>query len=557
MKTLSTHSSRFIFAFILFPFLIQAQNESTKIDSLAALLPTTTEAAKFQLLFNLFNETKDTDFEAAHSYAQQANLVAKELGDSVLMMDAGRIMAYALDDLGRTDEALVILRRIIGFAERNLSKNPELKLKLKGIYNNAGVAYMFVGKYDSSLSYHLKSLELREAEGDSINIGRALNNIGLVYYKLKNSKKALEYYLKSYSIRKSLGRFDDLTVVLVNIGLCYNAIEDYSSSLESFQEALSICKDNCSENLLKQVYLGLGLLYRSTKDYIKSTDYLQSSLRIARNKSDVRYIIDNLIELGKNELSLKNFRKSLTYLDEAIALARTSSFTESKINILHELAKVYSQLKDFEKKTFYQDQYISLKDSIYNESLLRNLLSINSGYEERANLQIIQEKEKALALQKEIIERQRLQTILVAIISGLFLFIIILLYSNYRKKAKFEVILEERVKSRTAELETSRFALEQQNFEHQNIIQKAYSENKSSLATIRGVFQIATRELNDPISIAYFFTLQEIVGRIEESFKILHHKLTTTGNLKSEVDFLSINKDVTDQSEKDKSDGSE
>ena len=528
MKTLYAPSGRFIFAIIFVPFLIQAQPTTTKIDSLESLLSSSSGVEKFQVFAGLFNETKQTNFEVALLYARQANLVAETIGDSVLMVEGGRMIAYSLDDLGRLTEAITILNNVIRIAERNQIKYPELKLKLKRLYNNIGVAYVLVGKYDSSLSYHLKSLELREAEGDSINISRALNNIGMVYYKLRNYSKALEYYLKSYEIRKSLDNSDELFIILVNTGLCYNAAKDYSSSLESFQEALSLCGDNCSENFLKQVYLGLGLVYRSTKDYNKSTEYLQSSLRIARHTSDIRYIIDNLIELGKNELSLKNFGKSLTYLKEANELANKSSFTESKINILHELAKVYTQLKDFEKKAFYQDQYISLKDSIYNENLLRNLISINSGFEERANLQIIQEKEKALALQSEIIERQHLQTILVAIISGLFLFIIILLYSIYRKKVKFEVILEDRVKSRTAELEISRFTLEQQNYEQLTIIQKTVMENKSLLATLHGSFNLATRELKDPIAVNYFLSIRKMVGQLEESFKTLHHNLART-----------------------------
>jgi tetratricopeptide (TPR) repeat protein len=517
VKTLSAPSGRFIFAIILVPFLIQAQPITTKIDSLESLLSSSTGVEKFQVLAGLFNETKQTNFEVALSYARQANLVAKTIGDSVLMVEAGRMIAYSLDDMGKSSEAINILNKSVRIAERNQIKNPELKLKLKGLYNNMGVAYMYVGKYDSSLSYHLKSLELREVEGDSSNISRALNNIGLAYYKLKNSNKALEYYLKSYAFRKPLRRPDDLFTLLLNIGLCYINLDNNAKAYSAFQEALNLCNNNCSELQLMEAHIGLGLMYRSKMDFKHSTDYLQSSLRIARSKNDIRYIIDNLIELGKNELSLKNFRNSLIYLNEAIGLANSSDFNESKINILHELSNVYAQLKDFEKKAFYQDQYISLKDSIYNENLLRNLLHINSGFEERTNLQIIKEKEKALALQNEIIERQRLETILVAIISGLFLFIIILLYSTYRKKVKFEVILEERVKSRTAELENSRHQLEYLISEQNNKFKRTFNKYRAALNNINGIYQLACLETSEPISLKYFTKINEITVSVIES----------------------------------------
>ena len=120
-----------------------------KIDSLKRLLVSAKDTMRFNILTKLFNQTNKTDYEAALGYAQLAYHQAEAIGDSVRIVEGGRMIAYSLDDLGRNDEVILILNKVIGIALRNQKRYPELRSKFKFLLNNAGIAYMYRGNYDS------------------------------------------------------------------------------------------------------------------------------------------------------------------------------------------------------------------------------------------------------------------------------------------------------------------------------------------------------------------------------------------------------------------------
>ncbi|MBK7650943.1 MAG: hypothetical protein IPJ20_09615 [Flammeovirgaceae bacterium] len=105
---------------------IFSQNQA-KIDSLRLLLKTSRDTSRFTLLSELFQATNRTNFEEALGYAKAAYSYAQSSRDSVAIVKAGRMIAYSLDDLGRNEEALVVLNRVIRIAQRNQDEYPELK----------------------------------------------------------------------------------------------------------------------------------------------------------------------------------------------------------------------------------------------------------------------------------------------------------------------------------------------------------------------------------------------------------------------------------------------
>jgi tetratricopeptide (TPR) repeat protein len=160
---------RIIFAIVAISssIVIPVHSQNVKrIDSLKIILNSSRDTTRFKILVELFKATNRYDYEIALEYARQAFYQASILGDSARIVEGGRMMAYSLDDLGRRDEAIKILENAIAVGLRNQDRYSQLKPILKFLYNNAALIYMDQGKYDSSLSYHFKSLELRERESD-------------------------------------------------------------------------------------------------------------------------------------------------------------------------------------------------------------------------------------------------------------------------------------------------------------------------------------------------------------------------------------------------------
>jgi signal transduction histidine kinase/Tfp pilus assembly protein PilF len=519
---------------LLNPSLGLAQDFS-RTDSLKKELATAKDTSRFNLLQELFKSYNQTDFNVSLQYAQEAYQLAESLGDSSKIVEGGRMMAYSLMDLGRNDESIDILNKVLGIARRNQVRYPELKPKIKFLLNNAAISYMYRGNYDSSLSYHFKSLEIRENEGDKKSIGTALNNIGLVFFKLENFEQALYYYLRSLDLKNELNDITDVDKILINVGLCYTQLDKSEEAIVSFNKALSRCGSGCSETVKKEIYFGLGSAYFNLGNYDKSTENLQKSLEISKKQNDKQYWIGNLIWLSKIETQKRNYKAGLEYLNEAKQFEKESEFAESLINFYGELAKVYNNLADFENASLYQGKYIKLKDSIISSKLIKNLATIQNAYEQRKNIKTISEKDRILQLQNELIRRQQIQYIFIVIVTilatGLAL---VLIWSNRRQKIhnaalndakrvitdqnerllKTNEYLDQQVAEKTQDLFMTNESLIQVNSELDNFIYRTSHDIRGPLVTLKGVCNVALLDVRDEVALDYLRKLDATAGKL-------------------------------------------
>jgi len=505
------------------PFSGQGQNLE-RIDSLKGALEDARDTTRFQLLQELFKSYNQTDFNVALQYARDAYELAETLGDSSKIVEGGRMIAFSLMDLGRNDESIVILNRVLAIAKRNQERYPDIKPKIKFLLNNAAIAYMYRGNYDSSLSYHFKSLEIREIEGDKKSIGTALNNIGLVYFKLRNYEQALQYYLRSLSIKNELNDATDMDKILINVGLCYDQLKQSREALVSFNKALAICGNTCSELVKKDAYYGIGVAYFNLRDFDNAQKNLKASLMISKTLNDKQYWIDNLMFLSKIETERKNYPASLSYLNEAKQFEKESEYAESLIEYYAELARVYKLISDFENASLYQSKYIQLKDSIYSSQLIKNLARIQNTYEQRENIKTISEKDRILQLQNELIQRQQIQYIFIVIVTilatGLAL---VLIWANRRQRIhnaalndaqrviteqneklmKTNEYLDHQVAEKTQDLFMTNEALLQVNNELDNFIYRTSHDIRGPLVTLKGVCNVALLDVKDEVALDY------------------------------------------------------
>jgi signal transduction histidine kinase len=507
--------------FISYPSFSQ---DKRKIDSLKALLSSSNDTTRFKLLSELFKETNRYNFEEALTYAQQAFNQAEALGDSIRIVEGGRMVAYSLDDLGRSDEAITLLNRLIRIALNNKERYPELKIKIKFLYNNAAIAYMYQGKYDSSLSYHFKSLELREQEGDKKSIGTARNNIGLVFFKLGNYEKALEYYLQSLKLKREMNDQFDLDRILINVGLCYNELGQPNDAIEAFSESLSNCKNDCSDAVLKEANFGLGRAQQTLKSYDEARKYFLNSLAISKKQNDTRYWLDNLVGLASIESKLNNYDLSLEYLKEANQLAQGSEYVQSLLQVYQQTYSTYNSISDFKNAALFQEKYIQLKDSIYSTGLLRSLTKVQTNYENRENIKTIRLINENIKLKDEQLQRQRLQYIFIVLVAMLIVLLAtVLIWANRRQHrhnaalSEAKRVIEEqnkeltrsneeldrRVQQKTRDLFLTNESLSEVNEELDNFIYRTSHDIRGPLVTLKGVCNVAMLDVKDMLAIDY------------------------------------------------------
>lgn len=547
-------------------FEIMSQDIKKSIDSLEQLLPGSKDTARYAILVKLHFAYRP-EFQKALDYGLLAYNQAEALGDSVKIVESGRLVAYSLDDLGRNDEVIEMLNRVLAIARRNVTRYPLLKPQIKFILNNAGISYMYKGNYDSALSYHFKSLVLREEEGEKRPIGNSHNNIGLVYFKLRNYQRALDHYLQALSIKDELNDNVDIERILTNIGLCYNQLKRPNDAISSVERALNSCGKNCSPSVLKEANFVFGISYLENRELENATKYLNMSLEIAKEQNDVRYWIENLIGLSKVENRINNYDASLAYLKEANSLAEGSGFAELLLDIYKESFKNFRLTNDFKNEAVFQTKYIELKDSIYSENLLKNLATIQTNYEQRENLKTIQLINENIRLKDEQIKRQRNQYIFIVVVTVLIASLAgVLVWANRRQQKHNNALseakriierqnkeliktneeLDNRVREKTIDLVDSNTMLQDVNEELDNYIYRTAHDIRGPLVTLKGVCNVAQMDVKDPLALDYLKRLDltaeklnSILTRLLMVSQINHAMLVTRP-----VDFNMIMQEV-------------
>lgn len=523
-----------------------------KVDSLKEKLSRSTHSEKFEILNELFKQYNQFDYTIALNYAIEFDNLARQIGDSVKIVEGGRKKAYSLMDLGKNDEAIEILVKILFIAERNKERFPELKKQIKFILNNAGIAYNYLGNYDKALEYHFKSLLIREEEGDKKSIGTALNNLGLVFYHLKDPKKAIQYYQRAIDIKNDIGDDTDLDRIIINLGLCYKQIGEFKNAISQFNEGFSICGKDCSENIKREGLLGLGAAYLGDKNLDKAEECFLRSLDISRKQYNTLYQMHNLHQLSLVESARGNDEKALKYLNEALALAEGSDFVDPLIQLYDQLAKVYSKEHNYEKTAYYLNKYTKLKDSVYSDELIKNLAKVQTNYAERENIKTIYEQDQVLQLKQQLIERQRNQYIFIVAITLLVLGLAtVLLVANRKQQrvsaelsmAKVKIQdqnqllaaqnkqLDKRVKDKTADLSKTNLMLTQVNSELDNFLYKTSHDIRGPLVTLQGLCNLGLIESKDQ-------KVTEILGKLgvqSEKMANILSRLTAVGKVNQSV----------------------
>ncbi len=505
-----------IFCVVVLVVTVQVQSQNlVKVDSLKSKLAAAAVADKFLLLNQLFKEYNQVDYKIALGYATEFDNLAIQTGDSVKMVEGGRMRAYSLMDVGENDSAIEILLYVLKIAERNRERFPDLKKQIKFILNNIGIAYTYVGNYDRALEYHFQSLQIREEEGDKKSIHNALNNIGLVFYNLKDYKKAIEFYLRALEMKKASGENFDLEGLYVNLGLCFNQTGDYEKAIDYFNQGFEICGKNCSDNILAVGLSGLGVAYYHIQSWDKAESSFLKSLEISKAQGNGLNQWSALYQLSLVEYSQGRKEKGMSYLKEAYVVAEKSKLVEPLINTYKQFAEIYQETSDDKNHALYLSRYVKLKDSIYNEDLIKNLAKVQTNYAERENIKAIKEKDENLELRQQLIDRQFTQILFVVAVTLLSLgLVLLLLITNRKQKQNSAIIamarnkiadqnrqleeqnlaLDQKVRERTIELSESNRQLIDVNTELDNFLYKSSHDLRGPLATLQGLINLANIE---------------------------------------------------------------
>lgn len=506
----------------LTPRIAYSQNQST-IDSLKSELRTTHDSVRFEVLRALFREYVNFDLNEALNHADKAMDLALSQGDSLMIVNACLMKGGALKSKGDVREAIQLYEDALAIARRN-----KYRQQIKYLLNNLAISHELIANYDVALDYDFQSLELRKLEGDPLDISIAYNNIGVVYQSLKDRENALKYYNLSYEIIEKNQIESGASLCLANIGIILNDLGRYNEAIDKLNQALARCNKDCEPHLIVLIRNNLGNSHLMINQIEKAElDFLRA-VEVASKIEFPEDLIGSLRSLAKVELKKKDFNAALKYVNEAQDMAQKTDLKSFMLENYVVYADIYSAQGQYQKASEYKDKYIKLNGEIYNGDLIKNISNVQTRYEEKENIKTIAAKDEVLALQQEVISRQRQQFVFIVVITILVMVLATVGFwaSNRQRNANKALAeandmierknnelrdvnagLEGIVKQRTLELTKV-------NNELDHFIYKTSHDIRGPLASVRGLCNVAILDVKDEKALVYFKTLDETVNKL-------------------------------------------
>lgn len=464
--------------------------DQRKIDSLKSRLTGTTDQKSYPLLWGLAYELYDVNNPEAVFYARRAHEVALQMGDSLQIVKSGRILGQLLR---RTDQILMsigYLTNVLSIAERN-----DFRQEVKFILNTLCLSYSETPFTEIALEYSVRSLRLRQEDGDPREIGTALNNVGLLYNYLELDQIALEYYLRAL-VASEDGNDEVLrALVLGNLSTVYINLNDTTNAKRCVEKAYYSCSPNCRDEVksmleyVRGVILLKGGKYQLAKDHFEAylnLDWSKASsdnLRIKRLSQCA--LLEVYLRLGKPKLA-QNVVANLNY-----ALSQTGYIDP---HIFSTLASYYTHIGKYKESVTYLMKANNVRGNRFKDKTIRGISTLENYFAQKANMDQIRSQQKMLDLQEERIDlRNKLFTVAsIMIILAIAAFILLIKY--LREKDSINKILDKRVRERTEELENSHSQVVHSHNEQMVILKQIHSMIVALLSTWRGLSNLAEME---------------------------------------------------------------
>ncbi len=432
-------------------------------------------------------------------YARNAHALSWKMGDSLDIVHSGRMLSQLYESLNILDSQLILSKRILPVAKRNNFLEEQAIIS-----GHLGLAFIYRAKYDLALENLFDALTTWEELKDTTETSNALTDIGIVYYKIKDNEKALQYYSRALNLKNKIAPTKNLESLLLNMSLCYSSQGNFEQSIKYINQVKQFClQKKCPTTTQLELEVAEGLYFFREDSLIQAEKKFLTGNQLAIAEQNTRLGLECDINLSKIYLKQNKIELATRYLEQAEKSGNTSGFDNELMQLYTQFADLYKKVNNYEMLVRYQDKYLQLRDSVSGEGVRNNLMHVQAEYLERENEAKIKSRTEMLALQDQVIERQKIVRLLIALVVVLFILIAFFLYKSNQNKKHANTLLSKKVEERTKELEISyrdlKVAMEQRDV----ALRKVTSEIRSSMVTVTGLCSLGIKDVSQKESIDY------------------------------------------------------
>ena len=306
-------------------------------------------------------------------------------------------------------------------------------------YTNIGQSERQHGNYLRAIDMYLNALKIYEKKmglTHTAEIGSIYNGLGIVYEKMEKYEESVTYFKKSLEIKIKTANMYGAAITRNNLADVYNLLNQLNLSKEYSLQALHYFRSvNYSRGIAPSL-LNLGSIYNKMDSFVEALKCHQEALELTRTLGYKEGEAITLTGLAEIHLKQNNLEEALRLAKQSLKIANENNLPEPQQNASWLISRAYIKQGDFKNGYQYYENYITLRDSIFNKSKLDRLYSIEKEYEiarKQGEINLLEQQNKIKELSL-IQERYTKYFLLIALI--LVLIAAVFAYLGFRLKTK-------------------------------------------------------------------------------------------------------------------------
>lgn len=428
-------------------------------------------------------------YDEAIQKNKESLAIYEKIGDLKGCASVLNNIAIIKHNQGELDEALTFYSKSL-----EIRKKVNDQIGIAASYNNIGNTYSDKGNFSEGLSYLFKGLRVREKINDPIGIANSLANIGNIYYYMGKYEASLSYSSRALVIHENTGNKDGAIQTLVAIGAVYHDQKKNAEAITCFVKALKMSEEMGNLHSVALCLNHIGDEYISQQRYGEAMPYYERSMKLSEQSNDLESIA-----ISHNGIAqvLLHDNKNHEAIEHLLISSKISASVGAKPMLLastENLAKAYEKLKDYSNMARSLQQVIALKDSLFNDEVIKKTQQIEFNF-------ILDKKQKEIALlekdssiQKGIAERRRFTNISLGAVLLLSLAFAFALWRSNKKvqKANLTTIKQKEEISRQAE------ELKELNTLKDRIFSVLSHDLRGPIASLTGIMSLMDEDMITP-----------------------------------------------------------
>ncbi len=515
------YSTFLFYTILMLAFAVSVQAQQYNNDSLLQVASSGADREKLAAFQQLARNTRNNNPAQAITYIQQAISLARLLNDEPELAKSMQTLASL--EYGRGDyisardnyaEALSIYTR-----ENDTKKIADISAALAGIY-------FAQGNLPSASDLYLKALRIYEEQRDRAGMVNVFSSLASVYARQNNFSKSIEYNLKAVSVyEQSSDKFQTL-MGYENIGNLYLRQHEPERARLYFIKALSIYREIKNKTGIASTLFQLGNIEQLAGEHDRAITYYKSSLALSQELRTQPLVVSNLNAMGTSYFELRLYDNAERSFLQSIQIAKSINSKIELEEAYQGLAAVYKATRENEKAVTFNTLSRELKDSLYNDSTLKQLNDQLLVYKsEKQQQQITLLNKEQQIKESELLRVKQTSNILIiaAAVLGFLLIILVIFSIQNRRIAKSLRKQQVELIEKNASISEQKEKLDQLNTVKDRFFSIISHDLRNNLTTMKLYFDLISHKDYEPRDTTEF--TRQISGSVENTIDLLENLL--------------------------------